>query len=379
MPSRDRLREGEMLQSIEIELAEIVRNHPELRKIREIRIRQEKQALLSEDKPLGDLLQDLINETPTLSKLFISGTRLSNPFNLTGVGKLGPFVGKQFPTFFNVKGVKKSELFKRSCKLGSRCRITFETDAENQYFRRDVQPGTFTIISRVDKTEITLSHSVNLFDGIAALTLTLPADAKAGDSISIEVKVTDESQIAPFVSPLELVIEKADETDPDDDKRRKKRRKKKKKPNKNGSQPDGLSLPMIVQVAKEGKEKIKAWTDLNPVFDENSALRIIHAGSDDDSGDKARKGNEYIFYVNIDNISLNNEIKDSDQDAELMRSKFIYAHVLLGLAYINYSKTDDSEDGGKIEDDVEMFSKAISPVLVPMIDGLSELDLEVKE
>lgn len=82
----------------------------------------------------------------------------------------------------------------------------------------------------------------------------------------------------------------------------------------------------------------------------------------------------------MDNIYLKNELKNSSKEADLVRARFKFGMVLIGLALIKQDiekHKDNSElDSETIEDKVEDFTKAIAPILLPMIDSLGTLDLD---
>jgi hypothetical protein len=85
------------------------------------------------------------------------------------------------------------------------------------------------------------------------------------------------------------------------------------------------------------------------------------------------------------------EMKPSGTDPEMLRKRFIYGNVLLGLALLHQEESDkksrqakrekegddddEEESEVNIEDRVEQFTRAIAPVLLPMIEQLGSLDL----
>ena len=119
---------------------------------------------------------------------------------------------------------------------------------------------------------------------------------------------------------------------------------------------------------------------MDPPFNEYSALRIKHAEryeADEATGQVAK--DIYDFFVNIDNLYLKHEQKEGRDEADVLLAKFVYALVLLALSVINY---DNQNNGNKndeesfIEDKIEQFSVAISPVLIPIINELGGLELQ---
>ncbi|OGD83583.1 hypothetical protein A2572_04770 [Candidatus Collierbacteria bacterium RIFOXYD1_FULL_40_9] len=90
--------------------------------------------------------------------------------------------------------------------------------------------------------------------------------------------------------------------------------------------------------------------------------------------------NGYDFFINMDNVYLKTEIKGTtNKDPRLIESQFKFGMVLLGLSCINsFEKTEKEteESGGSIFDKISAFAKAVSPVLIPMISNLGELEIE---
>lgn len=370
MPSRDRLREGMLLSEIEVELSLFISTDSSLRSIREKRIREEKEALLENDRPLEQLLQELINKSPTLSRLFIAGARLSNPFRTEGGGEgegNKPLVTKKFPTFFKLIDSKDGKFVERECYVNKRPRIFFETDAENSYLDRAVQPGKFSIKGFVGQSQLDPRFTINIYKGIATLNVFLPEDLKPGDTLVLETNVTDETQINAFEARIVLHIK-------GDGSKTKGGSGGRRRDPKNGQGKNqtsgGLALPTVFKVSRDGSGADKSWEDMDPVFDENSALRLVGTGAGNETGEKT---DSFLFYVNVDNIHLKTELKMSKTDPELLQTRYIYAQTLLGLAFVNYAKTSKADS--IIEDDAEKFSIAISPVLLPMIEGLGELEV----
>jgi phytoene dehydrogenase-like protein len=84
----------------------------------------------------------------------------------------------------------------------------------------------------------------------------------------------------------------------------------------------------------------------------------------------------YTFYVNVDNIYLQTEMKESREDVALMQAKFIWGNVLIGLALIHDSKRHhkEAEQGGEsVFSRIDNTTRALGPFLIPMIDHLGAL------
>lgn len=100
MNSRDRLRSGELRSQIERMLEDIIKNHQGLRELRERRRREEIDSKLGDSKPLADVIEDILKKYPTLSKLFIDGARIPNPFKIKVAKPDEIYEGMKFPTYF---------------------------------------------------------------------------------------------------------------------------------------------------------------------------------------------------------------------------------------------------------------------------------------
>ncbi|HBB94682.1 MAG TPA: hypothetical protein DC054_04770, partial [Blastocatellia bacterium] len=202
MNSRDRLSHGDLRVAIETALEDMLRHHESLRALRERRRREEIDTKLDDSKPLEDVLRTLLKQSPMLSALFLKGDRLSNPFK-TSKGKGGadkPFNGERYPTFFNFRGKDYGQELARDCHINSRCRVLFETDANNDYFSRDIDPGDFELYRVTQGQRYPVADYVgpNLQNGSASLSLQLPSNCVEHDALSYVGVVTDRTRVEPF-------------------------------------------------------------------------------------------------------------------------------------------------------------------------------------
>jgi hypothetical protein len=144
--------------------------------------------------------------------------------------------------------------------------------------------------------------------------------------------------------------------------------------------PGGIALPNIIPVYEKDWDAYK--------FDKYTALQIKNAG--DDSAQNGDAKPIFDFYVNMDNLYLKTEIKPAHREPEVTRARFTYALVLLGLALVQENeaakakakkadaeeKEDEDEGEVNIERRVAEFTRAVAPVLLPMIESLGDLDGE---
>jgi hypothetical protein len=146
MNSRDRLRNGDLRDEIERELEIMIRDHQGLKDLRERRRREEIEAKLGNSKPLEEALESILKSSPSLSSLFLTGTKLSNPFKTKEVVSTEkPYNGKPHPSYFKFKKLLYGQVLKHACAINMRFRITFETDVVNNYFDRLENRGTFSL------------------------------------------------------------------------------------------------------------------------------------------------------------------------------------------------------------------------------------------
>jgi len=169
-----------------------------------------------------------------------------------------------------------------------------------------------------------------------------------------------------MIEPLteEFYVKIEDESDRDSGgagKRKKPSSNKQGKDTKNKSQ---LDLPNIIEIQKEEWHKHS--------FTKESALKVMDSGEDG-----------YDFFVNMDNIHLLTEKKGNVSiDTRLLDARYKFGLVLLGIALlendISDKKKNEIEDENKFEnsiyDRIFYLTKAISPMLLPMISGLGELN-----
>jgi hypothetical protein len=350
MNSRDRLRDGSLKKEIEKALEKIVREHPGLKALVAKRREEDIGKKISDAKPLAEILENVIKTSPTLSNLLINGVRITNPFNMTNVGTVDKFIGEQYPTYFNLK--KKFSIEKpKSCQINRKFRVQFETDAENNYFTRDDDPGQFNL---KDNGNLIEDSDLNLWDGIATLNCQLPDNSAVGDLIEYSVVVDDSYRIDPFT--LKFFI-KVDPADSNNLKGNGQRVKPAGKDGTDRQKPSGLNLPNIYEVKKEDWDKYD--------FNRETALLVK------DSGDEG-----YDFFVNMDNVYCITEIKSRiKNNPEVLKAQYKYGMVLLGLSLIKSLEDEkENEEDESIFNKISNISKGIAPMIIPMITALGDLE-----
>jgi len=348
MNSRDRLRSGEMKSQIEEHLEELISKHKGLTALKEKRRREEIHNKLKDSKPLKDVLDDILKKSPSLSSLLIPGLKLKNPFDLRSVeqNKKEKYKGKQHPTYF--KCIQKD--IKR-CPINRKFNINYETDVVNDYFKRSDLPGEFVLF--INDTLVN-DYIFTLWNGRATLSANLPHNAKVEDIYKYTSIIKDPVVIDSFKDSFKIEV-----IEPIEENNGQKQRKKIKNPpsDENGKDrqiPSDLELPRVIEIYKE------RWPGHN--FTEKSALEVLYAGHEG-----------YDFYVNMDNIYLLSEIKiNSNVDAILLKERYKYALVLIGLALLKEFDIDENNKENVTNDILHITAK-LSPVILPMISYLGDL------
>jgi hypothetical protein len=187
MNSRDRLRDGDLKRRLEAELEDQLGRHEELKTLASERRKNELADMPKTSESMAKVIESLLRKNPTLAVLLGQGFRIKNPHRPESAGPgIAGFIGRRFPTKFHFRGLEPGARLTREAHLNSRARITFETDAANDYFKRDDQPGEFTLLwLQGGKTEPATNYQRPRPDnGLAHLSLMLPEDAKEGDELT---------------------------------------------------------------------------------------------------------------------------------------------------------------------------------------------------
>ena len=211
---------------------------------------------------------------------------------------------------------------------------------------------------------------LNLHNGTATLNIDLPASAVAGDRISYAAVVSDPTQIDSFQNNFVLTAAPPAKPSGGNGGRKKPPSAKSGKDRESSS---ALALPNILPVYEA------EWARQDPIFDQYTALRIKRSVEGEDGGDETEV---FDFYINMDNSYFKHELKYNKGSDELLTAQWKYGLVLIGLGLLQEDKqhgngatpTNGEEDS--LPEIVDRLSRAVAPVLLPMIDYLGDLDLE---
>ncbi len=338
--SRDRMRECEERDRLYDALADYLRDHGGLRELN-ARRRQERMAAAVSDEETTKIVQDLVKADPTLAALFGKGTKIKIPIGPEPVPV--PYEGKRFPTYFRITNEPKDGLVKR-CPRNRKFRITFETDAANDYFSRMKDRGRYATQGSPNLA------SVHLWDGVATFTFDIPQHCAPRDVLNVAVEVMDVSRIEPFASSFRVEVEQ--DAPP--------------------REPGGLKPPSGAFFS--GLPKIKEvrraeWNDWS--FDERSALALRANISED--------GEQLDIAVNIDNIYLQNEKdKRRSSDPRMLEYWFKYGLFLLALGMLHDHKTRKPAESNEALaepgafEDIGKACRGLAITVIPVIEQLSK-------
>ena len=365
MNSRDRMERGEFLRGIEKELELIIKENQLLRELSERRKREDVASKLQDSKPFEEMLESILNKSPSLASLLSGKGKLPNPFRPSGVEDL-PFQGKTHPSFFRFKDKDYGYELHRETPVNMRSRIIFETDVENDYFSREKYGGKFSIRSR-DGTMLkgTLpNYRLNLHNGVATLNLNVPDEAGIGETFVYEAEVEDATLVEPFVNTFTIKVKPEQKSNSGE-------RKNPDPP----TMPQGLTFPNLVLLFEKDWEKY--------CFDKFSALKAIQEQTDDDGS-----AGSLTFYINMDNLYLRAELKATTENPEIIQARWKFGLALVGMALLK--DLDSAEPGTETEngfiadedssptptEQVFKATAAIAPVLLPLIEHLGGLSEE---
>lgn len=375
MANRENFRQGSLKIRLERELENLLHDHTELTQLAEARRKGEISDNPQTSKSFEKFIEDMVKNHPLLEEVLGPGFRIANPFKPRLVETLEePWEGKRFPTKFHFHNLPAGKPYTRDAFLETKVRVQFDTDAENDYFRRDEEAGEFKLFQIVDGERVPATNwsTPNLYDGTATLTLTaLPPGAEKGDILVYEAEVTDPSRIDPFVNQFTLVVHEHRKTKSGN------KKKKKKAPSedegKETPNDTGLNVPAPQEVWEDG------WADHDPVFDRTTAMQVKLSPKSTDGR------REFDYYINMDNVFLRQAIKMQTRRTKEFRDRFKFGMTLLSLALIRHdlemqkrerpASSEDEETPKKkrpdVRDVVADVTTAIAPFLLPLVEALS--------
>lgn len=207
-----------------------------------------------------------------------------------------------------------------------------------------------------DITRIDLKQSLNLFNGIATLTISIPANAKVGDIYFFETEILDEFIDNKITNSFKVIIEK--EEDYKSGGNGGKRKSVVKNNNRGKKKQNGFAIPEIIPVKKEewGKYEMNQY----------SALYYVSTYEGED------------YYLNMDNTYLLTELKGlrDKNKIELTKARFIYSMALIAMSVVGYCKKNKGNDKEDISNQVSKITTMVAPILIPMLESMSNLSIQ---
>jgi len=366
MPSRDRLTENDFKGELIDGLEQALRDDEILRQLRNKRQQERMTDRLKDDKPLADVLRHLIRSSPNLTALLQLGQRITAPFNTTPASAQDetPFKGEVYPRYFKIKNVPYGEVHKRDCPINYRMRLSFETDARDDYFSRRIECGIFSLmwVDKAGEEHKVSTVGPNLRHGAASVTATLPDGVQVGDVISFIARTRDTR--SEFENRINVII-RAQAEHREGGKPTREKKIAEKKSGKDREKPRELATPRIDPVYRD------RWAEQKPIFDEYTAMQM-------EVEYDAEENEIPVFHINMDNTPLLNEIKQRRLDDVPARNQFMYANVLVGLSLLlqDKDKSELPEDAKqtKVEERIESVSRALAPFMLSLTSlGLEDL------
>lgn len=380
MNSRDRLRDTDLKEKLESELADQLANHEILKQIASERRKKELAEQPQATETMAKAIENLLSKNPTLAALLGPGFRVKNPHKpeSVGLGVVG-FIGKRFPTKFYFKGHEEGYHLTRDAHLNSRARITFETDAANDYFSRDSEPGDFSlfVVNGDEREPATNYQRPRMANGYAHISLSLPDSAKEGDQLAYEAVINDPSRVEPFRNAFTLKVRAEQTSQPGAAGKQKNQGNASgagKGPTDKGNEQtndSSLDAPSPIPVYEAD------WAKHDPPFDKFTAMRIRQQPHGPNGEER------YDYYVNMDNVYLQSNLKDRPKLAPGMNLRYSVGMTLIALSVLHQEQmrkksikpSEDLPDGKvAVQERVAQTTSAIAPFLLPMIEGVSELD-----
>jgi len=361
MNSRDRLVEtGDLKSKIESQIEKLLKEHPGLVALKQARHQKLIQDKIGDSKPLEDIINGIMKSSPSLSSLFIKGTRIKNPFDLRPGNKEEEFIGEEFPTTFTLVKKYPESNPRNFPNNNDSLRIQFKTDVRNDYFDREKDPGEHILLLNGERFRG--GYFMNLWNGIATLNIDLNQKYYIGDVLNFTSIIKDISHLnEPFESDFFVEI-----TKPQDKSKSKSKgdRKKHTKPGDgNSKENNALALPNLVEVEKNDEN----WKKFK--FSDETALSYVNMGEDSTP----------TFFINMHNIYFLNEKKlNRTINIEIIDEQYKTSNVLIGMSLLKSEKDGElklKEDYG-IEELIKDVTKSTSMVLLPMIVQLGELKLD---
>ena len=297
-------------------LTPAIKNNPFLKKLNaDLKRKQIEKAVKSDDnfeKIFENLLKNSIDFENIMRNLeggkFVFKKTMPNTNGQENKPKLA-----KFPTFFHFENQKNTYI--KNVPINNEPQFQLITDAQDDYFHRpdEESPGKITFIH---DDSIRVSHSY-LTNGRYYIKIELTENAKVGESVELEINVTDENQgqkgQAGFKNKLIINVEK----EINNITKASNKNKDKRKSGDGRKSTPTADMPKILTFHLSDRPE---WTSLTSlVYNEN---------------DKSWHGN-------LDNKYLEHYKTISPDETKLIEFWFFYGLLMTGLGLVQDNQTED--------------------------------------
>ena len=337
--NRETMRNNELFSAIKDKIISTLRHDKGLKKFSAEFKKQKIQRQISDQSKFEEHVQKLIKNDRTFAQfLGLIGGRIPNPLSTKGDIVKDEFNPSYFPQFFRLD--KSYDIDNPRLQEKERSsRISISTDAPDNYLIRSKDCGEFRVIE--NENDITNLHGVSFGGSEGKWQLTLPP-MQNKESVYF-LKVTDverERLLDPF--ELKFYMKEVPKVD-------KKKHKVKKKPKLKSN----MSIKPPIKVTRDMFSEYR--------FDEYD----LFMGRRDVGADLKE---EFVTYLNVDNIYLHNYINKSKEDIEIIKRQYEVAATLLSYVLsVNYDKKPQLSDLQSLPEYTQSISRGISPVFTQLI------------
>ena len=358
--SRDRMRGGAWQAEIEGQVEQFLREDEGLILLNQ----QRREALLSRDPRENDaaveVVRDLLSRDASLRRLLLEGGTLGPIRPPANGDDEAHFQGRMFPTFFTLVQPRsrdgKAEI---EVARGSRIRFEFQTDATDDYFDRDSQPGHFAVTGMGGRALTNDFGYRGPSSGRFHLWANdLSGSYDVGDSFGLSIVVDDENPDArpPFETKVNVHI-KAKASGPGP-------------PPPPPPPPSAMKLPNLTLVWRERGDGQMGWADMvaqGIPFDDATVVEVRQ-------GAETTSPEAYDVYLNMDNVHVDRARRSRQADVAVIDSWWKDVCFLLALALLadadKEPKDGEERRRDKYRDDpegvVRRMTQALAPIILPM-------------
>lgn len=309
MASRDRIRDIRETKDMERALEKLFKDDPILKEYDRIRREEKLKEKLDETRSATEILKGFMKVSPEIAALLGGGNILPSPKGVDKEEPLRPFLGEEFPTHLTLRKPDSGLL---QIPQGCRRQIIFETDVENSYLSRPYNPGVLEVCEDDDWV-----RTRSLRNGQLSLTVQPPENAKVGEELEIEVRLSSPNAGGSGFFERKIaveIVEEPEENDRDD--------------NNNERDPKkGLELPLISGVRQH------EWDMFD--WNEDSVASVHnHEGGTD-------------IYVNLDNKHLRATLRERSHAGNEAQIENMFKIGIGLIAFGIKSKIENVEDAAQ--------------------------------